>query len=122
MKILFIILLVLIAGPAKAFGICWPSCTETTELDERTIVVSARGSGLWSTGLNEDLMAAAASAALQHGYSKFKLLNPNHLGSQRFDNKNFMIMPIPETELARSWCEDLFLYSLAHRKLDQCHF
>jgi hypothetical protein len=77
MKILFTFLLILITGPAKAFGICWPSCTETTELDERTIVVSARGSGLWSAGLNEDLMAAAASAALQHGYSKFILLNPN---------------------------------------------
>lgn len=77
MKIIFIILLILIAGPAKAFGICWPSCTETTELDERTVAISARGSGLWSAGLNEDLMAAAAAAALQHGYSKFRLLNPN---------------------------------------------
>jgi len=77
MKIFFTVLLIFVTAPAKAFGICWPSCTETTELDERTVAISARGSGLWSAGLNEDLMAAAAAAALQHGYSKFILLNPN---------------------------------------------
>ena len=67
MKRLIIFLILMIPLQAQAFGICWPSCTETTELDERTVVISARGSGLWSYGLNEDLMAAAAAASLQHG-------------------------------------------------------
>ena len=72
-----LLILLIVSSPAQAFGICWPSCTETTELDERTVSVSARGSGLWSVGLNQDLMAAAATASLQHGYAKFRLLNPN---------------------------------------------
>lgn len=77
MKRIVILLLLASASQAQAFGICWPSCTETTELDDRTVAVSARGSGLWSVGLNEDLMAAAATASLQHGFSNFRLLNPN---------------------------------------------
>jgi hypothetical protein len=71
------LLFLITSTQAQAFGICWPSCTQTTELDERTVAVTARGSGLWSVGLNEDLMAAAATASLQHGFSKFRLLNPN---------------------------------------------
>jgi len=77
MKRLIIVLSLMIPPQAQAFGICWPSCTETTELDERTVVISARGSGLWSYGLNEDLMAAAATACLQHGYRIFRLLSPS---------------------------------------------
>lgn len=77
MKRLFLLLLLTSSSQAHAFGICWPSCTQTTELDDRTVAVSSRGTGLWSVGLNEDLMAAAASASLQHGFSKFRLLNPN---------------------------------------------
>lgn len=77
MKRLGLFLLLILSTPVQAFGICWPSCTETTELDERTVAVSARGSGLWSVGLNEDLMAAAATAALQHGFSKFRMLSPS---------------------------------------------
>jgi hypothetical protein len=76
MKEILIFTFLLISSQTYAFGICWPSCTETIELDERTISISARGSGLWSVGLNEDLMAAAATASLQHGFTKFRILNP----------------------------------------------
>ena len=81
MKRILIPLLIMMAQDAKALGICWPSCTEITELDERTISVSARGSGLWSAGLNEDLMAAAATACLERGFSKFRLLNASELAT-----------------------------------------
>lgn len=77
MRLLYVILIAFITPQAQALGLCWPSCTEIIELDEHTVVISARGAGLWSAGLNEDLMMSAASAALQHGYSKFRLLNPN---------------------------------------------
>jgi hypothetical protein len=61
---------------ANAFGICWPSCTETTELDANTIAVSARGTGLFAFGVNEDMMAAAASETLQRGFTRFRVVNP----------------------------------------------
>ena len=77
MRRIILFLLLATSSQAQAFGLCWPSCTETTELDERTVAVSARGTGLWSVGLNEDLMTAAATASLQHGFSKFRLMNPN---------------------------------------------
>ena len=77
MRRIIVFLLLATTSQAEAFGLCWPSCTETTELDERTVAVSARGTGLWSVGLNEDLMAAAAIACLHHGFSKFRLMRPN---------------------------------------------
>jgi len=69
-------LLLFVSSRVEAFGLCWPSCSETTELDERTVAVSAGGSGLWSVGLNDDLLAAAATASLQHGYARFRLIAP----------------------------------------------
>lgn len=68
--------LVLLSTPANAFGLCWPQCSEVTELDDRHIAVSAQGTGFFSVGLNEKVMAEAARQTLAHGYTNMRLMSP----------------------------------------------
>jgi hypothetical protein len=70
------IIFTLAAVPAHALGVCWPECSETIELDDQTVAVSASGVGSFSVGLNETVMAEAARQTLAHGYTHMRLGDP----------------------------------------------
>lgn len=65
------------ATQANAIGLCWPECVETMPMDERTVAITAQGVGFFSVGQNENVLIEAAKQTLAHGYTHFRLSNPN---------------------------------------------
>ncbi len=64
------------ATQAHSLGLCWPECVETMPLDERTVAITAQGVGFFSVGQNKNVLVEAARQTLNHGFTHFRLSNP----------------------------------------------
>jgi hypothetical protein len=76
MKKIIAIAAVLYAAPANAAGLCWPECVDTLEMSPTEVLVTAQGVGLFSVGQNKNVLVEAARQTLAHGYTHFRLTNP----------------------------------------------
>ncbi len=76
MKKIIAIAAVLYAAPANAAGLCWPECVDTLEMSPTEVLVTAQGVGFFSVGQNKNVLVEAARQTLNHGFTHFRLSNP----------------------------------------------